>query len=495
MMRTRSAFTFGCAIMLSFLVGGCTDEDPRTRAIQKGKELAEQSCSGCHQLPDPNLLNKETWRDHVLPKMSGYFGLQHQSFGTYFETGDTTSLSIEQWKLIQRYYVGSAPDVLADSQRSQIIVGNDIFTASPVAVKIASPITTFVGFRAASKNILFADRESLVFLDSNGRFKDSVRAPVGVTDLDSIDGSMLVTSMGVLYPSDERKGKLSIMNTDGSMRVLMDSLQRPVHLQVTDLNNDNREDLIVCQFGNLQGRLSWMENQGSNGFREHILRPAPGAIRTEIRDMNADGLPDILALMAQGDEGIFLYTNKGSGKFEEKQILRFPASYGSNFFGLADFNNDGYEDIIVTAGDNGDYPPILKPYHGVRIYINDRSNKYAEAAFLAVNGAYKALARDFDMDGDADIAVISFFPDYDKHPEESFIYFRNNGNLSFTAYSVPEHSAGRWLTMDAADIDNDGDLDILLGNAVFGMGNVPESVKANWKEYSPSILILTNNTR
>jgi hypothetical protein len=38
-----------------------------------------------------------------------------------------------------------------------------------------------------------------------------------------------------------------------------------------------------------------------------------------------------------------------------------------------------------------------------------------------MNGASKAMSADFDQDGDLDIAFISYFPDYDHTPHESFI--------------------------------------------------------------------------
>ena len=99
----------------------------------------------------------------------------------------------------------------------------------------------------------------------------------------------------------------------------------------------------------------------------------------------------------------------------------------------------------------------------------------------------------FDKDGDLDIASISFFPDYEKTPEESFIYWRNEGDFLFESYSFSEASSGRWLTMDANDADEDGDVDIVPGNAKFSLGNIPPAIMTKWNVYSPSILILTNS--
>jgi hypothetical protein len=194
-------------------------------------------------------------------------------------------------------------------------------------------------------------------------------------------------------------------------------------------------------------------------------------------------------LFAQGDEGIFLFTNKGHGKFEQEEVLRFQPIFGSSYFELADFNKDGYPDILYTCGDNADYSPALKPYHGVYIFLNDGNNHFKQEYFFPMYGCFKAIARDFDGDGDLDIAAISFFADYTNHPEESFIYLENKGGLDFQPYSIPNTSSGRWLTMDAGDLDGDGKIDLILGNFAIA----PTSIKAaiNWKE-GPAFLVLKN---
>lgn len=112
-----------------------------------------------------------------------------------------------------------------------------------------------------------------------------------------------------------------------------------------------------------------------------------------------------------------------------------------------------------------------------------------------MNGACKAVSRDFDGDGDLDIAAISYFPDYDNRPEESFLFWENDGYLSFRPASFPEATTGRWLTMDVGDMDADGDTDIILGNATFTLGYVPDWLKKNWRTQTPSVLLLKNNTK
>jgi hypothetical protein len=144
---------------------------------------------------------------------------------------------------------------------------------------------------------------------------------------------------------------------------------------------------------------------------------------------------------------------------------------------------------VYTCGDNADYSTVLKPYHGVYIYMNDGKNNFTQKYFFPINGCYKALARDFDGDGDLDLATIAFFADYTLQPEEGFVYLENTGNLTFQPYTVPEATRGRWLTMDAGDVDGDGLIDIVLGN--FFMGPTIRKSKENWSK-APPFLVLKN---
>ena len=99
------------------------------------------------------------------------------------------------------------------------------------------------------------------------------------------------------------------------------------------------------------------------------------------------------------------------------------------------------------------------------------------------------MARDYDGDGDLDIAAISFFADYEHQPEEGFVYLKNEGNFNFSPYSVPEAQSGRWLTMDVGDLDKDGKIDIVLGN--FSLGS--STLKSNGEpSQTPPFIILKN---
>jgi hypothetical protein len=194
--------------------------------------------------------------------------------------------------------------------------------------------------------------------------------------------------------------------------------------------------------------------------------------------------------MAQGDERIVMLYNQGNFQFRIATLLRFSPVNGSSYFDIADFNNDGKFDILYTNGDNADYSPILKPFHGVHIFLNNGANDFKESWFHPMQGASQARINDFDKDGDLDIAAISFFPDFTNHAEQGFMYFENTPK-GFVPQITPIAATGRWLVIETSDYDMDGDHDIILGALNFNTG-VPDSVNQFWKKQKHSLLLLQN---
>lgn len=504
------SFIFSC----SGIKKNKTHQNISNENIERGKQLAAIYCGNCHMLPDPSLLGSKNWENGVLPAMGPRLGIFFYGFKEYPSSMNDKYIGknyypskqvigFVDWQNIIDYYTSLSPDSLIIPQREVAVKSNDqLFSIEKAAGLKTIPATCLVKINTQNlpNQLLIGDVMSRALYCFNEKFEriDSFKTSSPVVDVDFNGKEMITTNIGVMGPNNGRFGEamkvsfnsLGKMVSDSSLQ--MEKLGRPVQTTKVDINKDGKDDYVVCEFGNLIGALSWMENMGNNKFERHIIREVPGAIKTYISDVNHDGLPDIWALFAQADEGIFLFTNKGNGKFDQEQVLRFPSIYGSSFFEMIDFNKDGHPDIIYTCGDNADYSAVLKPYHGIYIFLNDGTNHFKQKYFFPMHGCYKALARDFDGDGDLDIAAISFFADYKNHPEESFIYLENKGDYKFQPYSIPGTECGRWLTMDAGDIDGDGKTDLVLGN--FSLA--PSFIKSSfdWKT-GPPFLILKNKIK
>ncbi|WP_301921929.1 VCBS repeat-containing protein [Ferruginibacter sp.] len=513
-------FLFVGTIALLYSCNSCNDfkknqthQNISDKNIARGKILAATYCQNCHQLPDPSLLDSKHWEEGVLPAMGPRLGIFYfTGFKEYPSSRrdrnvdqnyypSTPLLSFDDWQCILDYYTALSPDTLPAQQRQYAVKKNDeLFKIETPETGVNSAATCLVKIDTLKTphQLLVADASSRNLYRFNKQLSilDSVNIKSPIVDIEIRPDEMLACGIGIMNPNNGKFGTASFIHTGTTGRMVADtihlfnSLARPVQLCTSDFNGDGKPDYLVCEFGHLAGALSWMENTGNGKkFTRHILRNIPGAIKAYVQDVNKDGLPDIWALFSQGDEGIFLFTNKGHGKFEQEQVLRFPPINGSSYFELADFNKDGFPDILYTCGDNADLSSVLKPYHGVYIYMNDGSNHFKQQYFFSMHGCYKAMARDFDGDGDLDIAAISFFADYANHPEESFIYLENKGNLDLHPYSIAGTSSGRWLTMDAADIDGDGKVDIVLGN--FSIAPAFIQGAANWKQ-GPPFMVLKN---
>jgi len=268
--------------------------------------------------------------------------------------------------------------------------------------------------------------KSLDVLDSKGQLLASTPVDSTLVHLLKRPDGWLGTQIGMVPPSSLPLGLVTLYDKKQSRFEkrcdLITGLVRPVHTAVAELDEPGCEDLIVSSFGNIDGKLAWYAPRAPGQYVENVLMERPGSLVSRVIDRNHDGRPDIIVLAAQAREGVFLFLNKGNGQFDEKPLIQQPPVWGYVYFELADFNGDGYPDILTANGDLGDFVCPPKKYHGIRIYLNDGNWNFKESWFYPLNGAFKCVAADFDGDGDLDIAAISFFPDYDKSPEESFVY-------------------------------------------------------------------------
>jgi hypothetical protein len=486
---------------------------PSVPAVPAGASdelIARAACSACHLFPHPSLLDRTVWPEHIFPKMRLYMGMDKIDLNASEDARRLTKAGFfpaapmipeSSWNRITNWYVAKAPAPTNTPSRNALIpIGMANFKILAAKNRHDPPLTTLVQINPQDRVIFAADATSqtLDVLTPAGELLG--RSPVGniLTTLQRSGPNFYAGAIGHFFPNEEPRGQVMFLkriDRGFERHVLFSDLPRIAHLELADLNSDGQDDFALSMFGFLTGRFSWFESLGEMKFKEHILYNKPGAVKSIAYDFNQDGHLDLAALFGQETDGLLLFTGDGKGNFKQSDIFRRAPTFGHSYFELADFDKDGAMDILVVNGDNADYESPPKPYHGVRIYLN-KSGKFEESYFFPQHGAFKAVARDFDADGDLDIASASFFPDYQKSPRESFVYLENKGDLKFEPSTFRQCIGGRWLTIDAGDMDGDGDIDIALGSMI-GMTTttIPDFLKDLWKKQSPSVLFLVNQLK
>lgn len=491
-------------VVIASVVGGLAIAGS---APDNGAELAERYCQSCHVKPLPEHLDKTTWVAKVFPVMRQYLGMDQipqreklphdlQAFYPTFP-----AMTEDEWFSVAQWYIDNAPAVLPPPPTIDIQGVSSQFESVLIQRTVEIPMTTLVRFDAARKRLIIGDGmdNSLHVTNAQGAPVVSVQLKGPPSSVDVQPDAWYVTDMGKLLPHDSAIGrlvKITWVNDVPTSTVVLDSLRRPTHVTVTDLNGDKRKDFLVCEYGNLIGRFGWYEIDARGRSQYHELAAQPGAIRADVRDLNGDKRPDIVVLMAQAREGLVAYINKGKGVFAAKDLITFPPCFGSSSFAFTDVDGDGTEEIVITTGDNGDYDdPPLKPYHGVYVYAADAKGDYSQQSFQRLDGAYGAFIRDFDGDGSKDMVSYSYFPRFDRGDIDLVRFDVGYGTAAAKSWRIPHSGDGRWLVSDIADADGDGDLDILLGNVSMGPGRTPEEISQRWMQGGVVALYLKNTHR
>ncbi|HEY9196449.1 MAG TPA: VCBS repeat-containing protein [Mucilaginibacter sp.] len=472
-----------------------------------GENLVQLKCTRCHALTPINALPKNVWLNHVLVSMAPMLNIS--TYGSSFfkrDPKDTTGASIVEWLAIVDYYKKLAPDTLIPAKKRAPLTkdwaGFTLRKSTPIP---ATSFTTAVRYNTNNHTLYSADavNEKIYRFDNNLKWDTLGTLPSPGVDFNFVKNkaegnTAFIPAIGRMAPIDFSNGKIVKVNLDAkdlnaSATYIASDLPRPVQTISADFNKDGLADVVVLGQGDKKGGVYLLKQNKDQTYEQQVILNKAGSVQAIQDDFNKDGWPDLMVLTGTGDEGLWLLLNDRKGSFATRKLLSFPPTNSSTSFQLADMDHDGKPELIYTCGYNYHDSRILKPYHGLYIFTNTGDWNFKQKYFYPINGCTKAIAADFDGDGDLDIATIAFFADMQNTPQEEFIYFEQNKAFDFKPHAVPVSQYGRWMCMDVADLNSDGRPDIVLGNYANGFMFI-HGLKPQWDRNMP-LIVLENHIK
>ena len=455
--------------------------------------MVQRTCAICHALPPPEILPKSAWKG-VVRDMTGLI-----VEGTGMPSSSSAAALDFDFEQIADYYERRAPRELpspapwpapgADSAR---FVRHSLDFAGAKGPAAVANVRLLTLAASAPPEIVAVDMLAGLVLAGGGKGGASGLREVGhlaspchvsAVDLDR-DGrtDLLVADLGNPVPGDTKQGSVTWMRsrTDGTYQsiALATGLPRVADVEAGDFDGDGDLDLIVAAFGwRKVGAILLLENQTKDWskpvFETHVVDKRTGAIHVPVADLDGDGRLDFVALVAQQHETVSAFLGDGKGNFREETIDRAPhPAWGSSGLQLVDLDGDKDLDVLVTNGDMLD-DFQLKPYHGIRWLENRGRFPFVPHDVAPFFGALRAQAADLDGDGDMDIVACSLVQlartaggPAPSRDLPSLVWLEQTAPGRFERHTL--ETGGRHLSLDLGDADGDGDVDIVVANSLSG---------------------------
>jgi cytochrome c5 len=472
---------------------------PKSEPANEPEATHEQvlaTCGTCHAYPPPDIFSKADWPEEVK-----------RGFDFLHQAQTKSKEPVPSFASVVAYYQSRAPEALPILEKPpepppfEVTFESKGYREASINASSSISNAQFMHLSDPVKfDVVACDmRHGLVLrlkpYEANPKLEVltnliSHPAHSEPVDLDR-DGVMdlLVSNLGTPIPSEQRLGSVVWLrgSADGTFGLvtLADGLGRVADARAADFDGDGDLDLVVAVFGRLTlGEVIYLENQTTDPARPTFVRtvidPRHGAIHVPVADLNGDGRPDFVALISQEHESVVAFLNTGSGKFEPHLIFAAPhPAFGSSGIELVDLDKDGDLDVLMTNGDVLD-KDLLRPYHGIRWLENQGGYPFKEHPLTSLYGAHRAVAADFDGDGDLDIAATTFLPPpfYEplrkKMKLDSVLILEQTSPGTFVRHSLESVTCDH-ATCDTADFDGDGKPDLVIGNFF-----PPLSANADW---------------
>lgn len=442
-------------------------------------------CGDCHAMPRPTSSPENEWAMEII-----------QGFDLY-RTSGRTDLSVPDQDDVEKFFMLQAPNdsgmpvaaTLNYPPAAATHTKTEVLRQRERAAGVTNVNWIDLGFESVpGKSIVYCDIGTgtvNAYWPSHPEIEikrlATLLQPVHTEacDLDQ-DGrqDLLVADIGEFNASDSDLGRVVWLQreSDGESfetHVLIDGLSRTADARAGDLDGDGDIDVLVATFGwRNSGRTFMMVNQGIDDdgvpqFETREVDSRHGPVHVPLVDFDNDGDLDFVTLISQEHERIELFTNDGTGHFENQVIWAAPdPAYGSSGIELVDMDGDDDLDVLYTNGDSFDRGP--KPFHSVQWLENDGTLPMQRHEICLMPGVLNATAGDFDSDGDVDVVAVALLDsqtskDWVSKGSSPIVMLTRQSDGSFS----PSQLEGRMhdhLSVVKGDFNGDEKLDFAIGN-------------------------------
>ena len=232
----------------------------------------------------------------------------------------------------------------------------------------------------------------------------------------------------------------------GEQQIISDTSSGSRSVQTADMDGDG--DLDVLSSSSFDDRVAWYENlDGLGSFGEKQIIGVLNSTNSSFpSDLDGDGDLDVIATSSADDKLVMYLNTNGLGDFGNEILL---ANENQVFDAKAfDLDNDDDNDIVYIS------------FAGAKLqWLEnlDGLGNFGAPQLISNNTPVGTNVQGDDIDGDGDIDLVAAIAQLD-----TVAWYENLDGLgSFSAANIITTNANGVISVDIADMDGDGDLDVI----------------------------------